>query len=98
MAQPKNGSEIHCRRCDDGVTPPGVQIPEVRIAVDGERITVTMPGTNFAVDFFKRPDGKGIVQSEITETDSTTRISRHDFETVAWEAANRKARELGWAP
>lgn len=88
----------HCRPCEDvgHGTPPGVLIPEVHIEVEGERLTATMPGTTFTVDFFRQPDRQGIVQSELSENDSATQISCHDFEELAWEAANQKARELGW--
>jgi len=36
------------------------------------------------------------MQSDYTEDDKEAAISRNEFIALAWDAANAKARELGW--
>ncbi len=69
---------------------------EIVVSVDGYQLIATLPGTSFVAAYHKQPNGEGIVQGEATMDDSAARISRRDFEDLAWDAANRKARELGW--
>ncbi len=69
-------------------------LPTITITVDGERLVATLPGTSFATTFH-RVDGT-VVQSPATQRDRRADTSRKAFETLAWDVANRKARELGW--
>jgi hypothetical protein len=69
---------------------------ELNVAVDGTTITVTMRGTSLRTSFFKNPEAPGVLQRLSASRDSEADISIRDFETLAWEAANAKARELGW--
>ena len=69
---------------------------KLSVAVDGSTIIVTMPGTSFQATYFKDPDAPGIQQDLSMAKDSDAAIATREFETLAWEAANAKARELGW--
>lgn len=68
----------------------------LEVNVDGHLIIVTMPGACFRATYFLSPEPTTLTQSNIMVTDGHADISRSDFETRAWEAANAKARELGW--
>jgi hypothetical protein len=68
----------------------------LKTEVEGERIVVTLPGTSFRAIYYKNPDAPGLLQSPIMSHDSSAPISRSEFEALAWKAANKKARELGW--
>jgi hypothetical protein len=65
--------------------------------IDGPQIVVRMLGTSFRATYFRSPDQQAILQSVLVADDSSATISRQEFETLGWEAALRKARELGWA-
>jgi hypothetical protein len=58
-------------------------------------IVVTMPGTDFKVAFRKSPDSPQL-STELLMDDKAAASSRHEFLAAAWQAANAKARELGW--
>ena len=72
------------------------RMEELIVKVDGTTIIVTMPGTSFQATYFKEPDGPGIQQDLSMTKDSDAALTTREFETLAWEAANAKARELGW--
>jgi hypothetical protein len=65
--------------------------------IDGPQIVVRMFGTSFRATYFRSPDQQAILQSVLVADDSSAAISRQEFETLGWDAALRKARELGWA-
>jgi len=49
--------------------------PELSVAVEGKEILVTLPGTNYAVTYFKRDDSFGLLAKDIcrkTITDCLT--------------------------
>jgi hypothetical protein len=73
-----------------------VRTSDIAIEVDGDRIVATLPGTSFSASYFRPPEGDALVQGPGTMDDSASPLSRDEFETLAWEAAERKARELGW--
>ena len=56
------------------------------VMVQGDEIIVTSP-TGFRAAYFKRPQ---LVLRRRTQTDDQELLAR------AWQAANEKARELGW--
>ena len=67
------------------------------VTVEGTSIVVTMPGTSFRTTFFKTADELGLMQSSATSVEKEAPAqTRKEFEASAWEAANVKARELGW--
>jgi hypothetical protein len=69
---------------------------ELKVDVEGRYIVVTMPGSSFRSSYFKSVMVPGLVQSDYMTDDRDAAISRDEFEALAWEAANAKARELGW--
>jgi hypothetical protein len=73
-----------------------VRTSDILIKVDGDRIIATLPGTSFSASYFRPPEGDALVQGPGTMNDSASPVPRDQFETRAWEAAKRKARELGW--
>lgn len=66
------------------------------VEVEGERLVVTMAGTAYRTVFFKGQDGTPLCQSPAVAVDVSVPMDHRDFEAMAWEAANAKARELGW--
>jgi len=74
-----------------------MQPSDLRVGVEGEHIVVTMPGTSFRTSFFKYADKSWLVESPAMSVEKgTPSDKRKSFEALAWEAANAKARELGW--
>ena len=67
---------------------------EVTVEVHGDRIVVKLPGTEFAVSYHRTD--VGISQSPVMAINHCAFVPRDKFETIAWEAALRKAQELGW--
>jgi len=67
----------------------------VHIVVEAGALLITMPGTNFSVTYRKQPDAPWLVSSDIID-DREAAIKRAEFLARAWNAANDKARELGW--
>jgi hypothetical protein len=59
------------------------------VVVQGDEIIVTSP-TGFRAAYFKRPYHPQLVLRRRTQTDDQELLAR------AWQAANEKARELGW--
>jgi hypothetical protein len=59
------------------------------VMVQGDEIIVTSP-TGVRAAYFKRPYHPQLVLRRRTQTDDQELLAR------AWQAANEKARELGW--
>lgn len=69
----------------------------LNVTVEGTSIIVTRPGTSFRAAFFKAADEPRLMQSPTMSVEKEAPAqTRKDFEAHAWEAANAKARELGW--
>jgi hypothetical protein len=68
----------------------------IRVEVDGHRLIVTMSETAYRSVFYKHPDEPRLVEGNSIAIDKEAPMCRGDFETLAWTAANAKARELGW--
>jgi hypothetical protein len=60
------------------------------VKVRGDEIVVTVPNTDFAAIYYKPADQPQLILKRRTETE--------DYELLArvWQAANTKARQLGW--
>ena len=69
---------------------------ELNVEVDGTRITVSVPDTRFWVTYQKKFGNQHLVLigSWLEPNVSTPEVVA--FRTRALEAANDKARELGW--
>ena len=68
--------------------------PKPAVQVLGEAIIVTLPGTSFSVTY-KRWNG-GLVAADFSGKDMQRKITMAEFLSLAWDAANDKARELKW--
>jgi hypothetical protein len=66
----------------------------LRLEVQGPYILVTMRGTCLRAKFRKQ-DAPWLAMDEYKD-DSEASITFKEFRTLAWEAANERARELGW--
>jgi hypothetical protein len=68
---------------------------EISIDVVGEEIVITKPGTTFLLAYRKSAEEPRLVlrRSRIPPTTSSI---RNLFRARAFQAANAKARELGW--
>ena len=60
----------------------------------GDAMVVTLPGTSFRVTY-KRWNG-GLVAADFSGRDMQRKITMPEFLSLAWKAANYKARELKW--
>jgi hypothetical protein len=67
----------------------------LHIAVEGDVIIVTLPGTTLRVNYSKPKKSDGLVAFGI-HGDKDAGVSQVDFLVRAWRIANDKARELGW--
>lgn len=67
----------------------------LHIAVEGDVIIVTLPGTTFRVHYSKPKKAPQLVAFGV-HGDKNAGVSQVDFLTRAWRVANDKARELGW--
>jgi hypothetical protein len=67
---------------------------EFNVKVEGDRIVVRLPGTTFRTTYFRI--ASGLAEAKFMSVDRSATISAADFESLAWEAAKQKARELGW--
>jgi len=68
----------------------------LNVVVDGASITVTMPGTHFAVTYQKRFANPHLVLTRSWIAGSVDSPAISEFRARAFHAAVDKARELGW--
>ena len=67
------------------------------VKVRDDEIIVTMPGTTYAVTYYKPANSSQLLARHIAESDDKrTSMSLSEFLTLAWKLANERARELGW--
>ena len=70
---------------------------ELKLEVHDGDITVTLPGTDYSVTYYKPKDSPQLLAKRITDRDDQrVAIRLSDFLATAWRLANNKARELGW--
>jgi hypothetical protein len=70
---------------------------KLRLDVVDDEIIVSLPGTNYTVTYYKPPKSPQLLAKRISNRDdprSPTSLS--EFLSQAWQAANDKARDLGW--
>ena len=69
---------------------------DLRVKFDGHEIIVTRPGTDMMTAYRKAPDRPNLIltRSWVDPTVLSPAIS--EFRAHAFQAAVRKARELGW--
>jgi hypothetical protein len=70
---------------------------QLRIEVLGEEIIIILPATSYGVTFYKSDNSPQLlVRNFLSKSDSRAPITEAEFLARAWQAANNKARELGW--
>ena len=70
---------------------------DLHIEVEGGGIVVTLPGTSYAVTYYKPANSRQLYGKNFPEeVDRRSPISQAAFVGKAWKLANDKARELGW--
>ena len=70
---------------------------EFRVAVLGDEIVVTMPGSTYSVTYYKPEGSAQLLARRIADHDDLRfRMTAGEFLGTAWRLANDKARELGW--
>ena len=70
---------------------------ELELHVRDEQIIVNMPETRLTMTYQASSEVPGLVELPLwTCEDRTAPISVDDFRGRAWQAAKKKARELGW--
>jgi len=70
---------------------------DLQLKIEDYRVIVSAPGTSFRASFSKAENEPRLVQSlEMSVEMGNPSQHRKDFEALAWDAANAKARELGW--
>jgi hypothetical protein len=72
-------------------------LPNVRIEVRDSEIVVRLPSAGYSVTYHKPTDSPQLLAKNFpTSLDSRTPMTHAEFLTRARQAANDKARELGW--
>jgi hypothetical protein len=75
----------------------GARKQKVVVRVAGNKIIVTLPGTNFAVTYERSSDGPCLVARSFGgRRDEGDKVKLPVLLASAWTAANDKARTLGW--
>jgi hypothetical protein len=70
---------------------------QLRVAVRGDEIIVTLPGYTYSVTYYKPEGSHGLLAKDMTAAnDLRIPMTAAEFLTQAWKRANDKARELGW--
>jgi hypothetical protein len=68
------------------------------VAVQGDDIVVTLPGTTYVVTYYRATafPQQLLTKSHSGREDQEAPMTQAEFHGRAWKAANDKARELGW--
>src|SRR6476660_9421189 len=71
---------------------------KIAVDVSDDEILVTMPGTSFSIIYERTKDNRLIAShfSGRKVQDERGKMSFPHFLSLAWTAANEKAREIGW--
>ena len=67
------------------------------VRMRGKELIVTLPGSNYAVAYFKDDGSPGLLAKDIVQKDDPRLPQTSaEFLSKARKLANQKARELGW--
>ena len=70
---------------------------QLHIEVVNEEILVILPATSYGVTYHKPTSSPGLIaKTLVSKIDTTAPMTHTEFLARAWQAANAKARELGW--
>ena len=69
----------------------------LHVEVLNDEIIVILPATSYGVVYYKPAySAQLLVKNFLSKNDSGAPITQAEFLARAWQAANAKARELGW--
>ena len=69
----------------------------IQLEVWDDEIIVSLPGTNYAVTYYKPPNSPQLLAKNFPcEDDGRAEPTQAEFLSKAWHLANEKARELRW--
>lgn len=68
---------------------------QLRVDVQGRDIMIARRGTCLRVAY-RKGDAPWLICSEYGPADPEATVTLAEFRALAWEAANSKAREMGW--
>jgi len=71
---------------------------KIAVEVLDDEILVTMPGTSFSIVYERTKDNQ-LIASDFSGRkvqNEENKVSFPQFLSLAWTAANEKAREIGW--
>jgi predicted alpha/beta hydrolase family esterase len=69
----------------------------LHVEVLNDEIIVILPATSYGVVYYKPSNSPQLlVKNFLSKNDSGAPITQAEFLARAWQAANAKARELGW--
>jgi len=72
-------------------------LADIQLEVWDDEIIVSLPGTNYAVTYYKPPYSPQLLARNFPcEDDRRAEPTQAEFLTKAWRLANDKARELRW--
>ena len=66
------------------------------VQVDGDELIVFLPGTDYIATFYRATPGELLAKSHAGHEVGDAPMTCAEFQGRAWQAANAKARELGW--
>ena len=69
--------------------------PQLKVEVQGSDIKIALRGSCLRVAY-RKGDAPWLVCCEYGGEDPDARLTLSEFRALAWEAANVKAREMGW--
>ncbi len=71
---------------------------QLHVEVLNDEIIVLLPATSYGVVYYKPVNSPQFCRQEfpIEENDGGAPVTQAEFLAQAWQAANAKARELGW--
>lgn len=76
---------------------PATAMTELEIEVQDGDITVTLPGTSYTVTYYKPKNSPQLLAKRIASKDDPgVALTLSEFLARPWQAANNKARGLGW--
>ena len=72
-------------------------LSDLYVEVHGADVFVALPHSNHRATYRKSTDSAHLIMTEASSPDDpASSLTPAEFLGLAWEAANNKARELGW--
>jgi predicted alpha/beta hydrolase family esterase len=70
---------------------------QLHVEVLNDEIIVILPATSYGVVYYKPANSRQLLAKNfLSKNDRGAPITQAEFLARAWQAANAKARELGW--